>query len=504
MKTVGTTILIGDVREQLRTLEPGSVHCAITSPPYWGLRAYGTDPQVWGGDPACEHSWQDASWSNNRWGAHDDDNPGTKQRTNRGSLGHRGEAKSQAVCTKCNAWLGELGSEPTPELFVQNLLEVFQSVRRVLRDDGVLFVNIGDSYCAAPSGGIGVASTLTGSLEGQLQYRRARRHRASFRRDRVTTGSISHIAAPGLKPKDLCLIPARLAIALQADGWYVRSDIPWLKRNPMPESTEDRPAKALEYIFMLTKSERYYFDMQAVKKVASGTSGGASFGAQTKNNGANGAQVQSRKLAGKEERAKYDQTRNFRNADLWFESLAEPHGLCCLDDELVGLDVPTESFPGAHFATFPKRLVEPLIKAATSERGCCPTCGAPWNRVIETFDTGKTQKMADGWDTGEGGHGTVHRNGREKGEAGKPVLASLTIGWQASCDHNAGEPVPSLVLDCFGGSGTVGLVSNALGRDAILIELNPDYAEMARQRIARGYAPESSIPPAPGQKELFT
>ncbi len=143
-------IVVGDALEQLRLMADESVHMCVTSPPYLGLRSYGTLPQVFGGDPACEHDWQDASWRADRWGAHDDETemPGDKQRTNGGSLGHRGAVHKQDIC-RCGAWRGDLGLEPTMALYLDHMIEIFREVRRVLRSDGTFWLNIGDSYAGS-------------------------------------------------------------------------------------------------------------------------------------------------------------------------------------------------------------------------------------------------------------------------------------------------------------------------------------------------------------------
>ncbi len=499
-------IHVGHVIDVLKSLPEQSVHCCVTSPPYWGLRAYGTDPQVWGGAAECDHEWGDYLPGRKRDNQHVSEAPGARGGGLKHSASNHTMPTAGQFCSVCGAWCGELGSEPTPDLFVAHMADVFREVWRVLRDDGVLFVNMGDSYCSTDKWGGGGANTGKQTVNGdEVPSWAVRRRRQSI---------------DGLKPKDLIGAPWMLAFALRDDGWYLRMDIPWVKRNPMPESTLDRPAKSLEYVFMLTKNERYFFDMESIKKVASGTSGGASFGAQTKiadgdktadggHAQTNGGLVQSRKLASKEERAKYDQTRHFRNGDLWFESLAEPHGLCCLDDEIVGLDVCMESFPGAHFATFPRRLVEPLVKAGTSQKGCCAACGAPWERIIDKPDASERVDY-------EGkNHGQDQQNGHRRilaavrgaraagGEHDNPFPPKLTLGWEPGCHCDAGDPVPCVVLDPFFGSGTTGLVAEALGREWIGVELNPDYAEIAKARIARGYDPAQKREVAAGQKELF-
>ena len=203
-------------------------------------------------------------------------------------------------------------------------------------------------------------------------------------------------------------------------GWWLRSDIIWYKKNPMPESVTDRPTSAHEHVFLLTKSGRYYYDADAVREEA------VKFGSPAHLQGGNGERAGTREgLRG----TQWDQAsgRNLR---------------------------------------------------------CCAACGAPWTRQTEKRDTGRVQKMADGWDTGPGSHGTIHRDGWEKGAAGVPVTAQVTVGWLPSCSCGAGV-APCAVLDPFGGAGTTGMVADRLGRDAILIELNESYVTMMRERITK-------------------
>ena len=233
-------VLIGDCREVLKTLPGKSVHCCVTSPPYYGLRDYGVD--------------------------------------------------------------GQIGLEQTPEEYVSELVGVFREVKRVLRDDGTVWLNLGDSY--------------SGSTH---------------------TSKLSKIE--GLKPKDLIGIPWRVAFALQADGWYLRQDIIWQKNNPMPESVRDRCTKSHEYIFLLSKSQKYYFDNEAIKENAiqsgktrhdsfKGRQGGAEYQAS---NGGEGGNC-------------YGYTKRNKRS-VW--------------------QVNTKPYKGAHFATFPSKLIEPCILAGT-------------------------------------------------------------------------------------------------------------------------------------------
>jgi site-specific DNA-methyltransferase (adenine-specific) len=296
-------ILIGDCRERLRELPDASVHCVVTSPPYFGLRDYGHE--------------------------------------------------------------GQIGLEETPDEFVEQMVDVFREVRRVLRDDGTLWLNLGDSYARNPAKG----QHKPGQSGGKNAYVY----------DTGNGRASSTFLGEGFKEKDLIGIPWRVALALQADGWYLRQDIIWSKPNPMPESVRDRCTKAHEYIFMLTKSPRYHFDHEAIKEPeVCGRKRGPALHPDAKSTNGNGG------LSRRESNG----TRNRRS--VW--------------------TVTTKPFKGAHFATFPPDLIEPCILAG------CPSDGT--------------------------------------------------------------------VLDPFGGSGTTAGVALAHGRQAILCELNPDYAEMVTDRIA--------------------
>lgn len=244
---------VGHVLDTLAQLksEGKKVRCVVTSPPYFGLRAYGTKPQIWAnGHALCvEHAWMDSSWKNQNASGGGQG----KQKTNRGSYvaDYKERKIPSDTCAVCGAWRGELGLEPTPELYVAHLVEVFRAVRDVLHDDGTVFLNLGDSYAQERWGrGDAPAPKNTGNKKAISRSR----------------------GGDGLKPKDLIGIPWRVAFALQADGWYLRSDIIWAKAisgairkgSSMPESVRDRFCKSHEYIFLLSKSPRYYFDLDAV------------------------------------------------------------------------------------------------------------------------------------------------------------------------------------------------------------------------------------------------
>lgn len=214
-------VLLGDCLDILPTLLESSVQCCVTSPPYWGLRDYGTR-RWYGGDAACEHD---------RDIQHKPLHPGqveqskAPKRQDYSGAGQGGNATTES-CSKCRAWYGQIGLEPDPRQFVQHIVEIFREVRRVLRDDGVLFLNMGDTYKG--------------------------------------TGA----DAPHVKKKDLLGMPWECALALRADGWYLRSEIIWHKQVALPESVKDRPTRNHEHIFLLTKSERYFYDNDAIKELA--------------------------------------------------------------------------------------------------------------------------------------------------------------------------------------------------------------------------------------------
>ncbi len=333
------TVHGGDCREVMASMEPESVHCVVTSPPYWGLRDYGTATWV-GGDESCDHLGPPRNQS-------DTSTPGIyADGTSRYRDGWNPEMQTKQIamgtpyrdaCRKCGATRqdAQIGLEPTPEAYVANMVSVFREVRRVLRDDGTVWLNLGDSY--ANTGG------MTGGTNGK--------DGSAGRVARMFTGGYRPLTG-GLKPKDLVGIPWRVAFALQADGWYLRSDIIWAKPNPMPESVTDRPTKAHEYLFLLSKSPRYYFDADAVREPDAGTDHPRTIGlpqpSLEPSGGIAGAHTGIRTAEGRNGTG-----RNIRT--VW--------------------TVATQPYPGAHFATFPEKLVEPCILAG------CPSLGT----VLDPF-----------------------------------------------------------------------------------------------------------------------
>lgn len=259
-------ILQGHVLDRLRELPDESVQCVVTSPPYWGLRDYGIEPQVWGGDEGCGHEWEEHLQNTKH-----PNNPSNMPNTGanlmlQGTALRTGKPIKTDFCRLCNAWRGSYGLEPTIELYVQHTVEIFREVRRVLRKDGVCFLNLGDSYASTPPGKCVDPFATSGLSTNKKRNKEIVREMCRLRPER-NLGS--------LKPKDLCGIPWRVALALQADGWFLRSDIIWAKANPMPESVTDRPTRAHEYIFLLTKSQKYFWDAEAIKEKSTGQNGQA-------------------------------------------------------------------------------------------------------------------------------------------------------------------------------------------------------------------------------------
>jgi DNA modification methylase len=366
------TLYVGDVREVLAELPAESVHCVVTSPPYWGLRDYGTG--LWeGGNPDCDHQADPKparKFTNGRDEGVDDEYAGSNLR----SWTTRDATVKDGGCPKrCGARRvdQQLGLEPTPELFVQAMVEVFREVRRVLRRDGTCWLNLGDSYARDYAGDPRSPDNTKGSTLGP-------------KRDGLP-GNSTHVGRyrgartlGGMKPKDLCGIPWRVAFALQADGWYLRSDIIWSKPNPMPESVTDRPTKAHEYLFLLTREPRYFYDADAIREPTGNELSWDEWDERRKNwptsiKNANGV------LTGNSGDVKPDGGRS------------HPSGR----NRRSVWEIATEPYPDAHFATFPQALVEPCVLAGTSERGCCPECGAPWTRKTERGSLTPTQLDRD-------------------------------------------------------------------------------------------------------------
>lgn len=427
----------GDVLEVLPTLPAGFAQAAITSPPYWGLRDYGVRPRVWGGDPGCRHRW-----GAGERGRHSDMLP-AEQGSSRGRLGRDGRQGGAGIeggrfCRRCGAWKGCLGLEPDPDLYVSHLVSVMREVRRCLRPDGVLWLNLGDSFAANRN--YQIADSIGPEAGGELSMR----------------------VPAVLKAKDLVGIPWRVAFALQADGWWLRSDIVWHKPNAMPESVRDRPTRAHEFVFLLSPSARYHYDAFAVREPDKGGRSGNGY--------ARAERLSYRDAAGPRGQARQWVGGGGRNRrSVW--------------------SIPTQCFKGPHFATFPEALVEVCLLAGTSPVAC-RRCGAPWRRVVSS------RRLLDGVHELRGSWTGDERrlvSGRALAATGfgheRVRIERETIGWEPDCGHD--DPgARCAVLDPFAGAATTGLVAARHGRDFTGVELSGTYARMARMRLREAAAGE--------------
>lgn len=523
-------ILRGDARNI--PMKDESVQCAVTSPPYWGLRDYGIPPLIWpilpsspepqaegseaegGGREDCEHSWAVESVETysekGNWQAAFGGATG-KNRFGYGNVDAAREQKNSVVihgsCLHCSAWSGCLGLEPTPELYVEHLVDIFREVRRVLRKDGTLWLNMGDSY--AGSWGNYHPNSPPGK-HGQRLKETARWNRPAYESQEFLPPTAT---APGLKSKDLCGMPWRAVFALQADGWWLRSDTIWSKPNPMPESITDRPTKAHEYLFLLTKSERYFYDGDAVREpLSEGPLGGRQL-AELRGEMAPRSKDYHNGRAQRFSAGNRVANRNLRS--VW-NIATQPLQcvLCSVCGSYWDRGGPQEHCGEktvGHFAAFPEELVEKCIKAGTSEKGACAKCGKPWARIVEKpKGIDRSTGGLTGWQSGPGQHDLIPKGRyggkwsetdpqssgqrllanvkarRDNGlEHDNPFLAPRTLGWKPACKCGVEERRPCVVLDPFSGAGTTSLVSDKLGRIGIGMDLKGDYCRMARERVVR-------------------
>ena len=389
----------------------------------YGLRDYGT--AKWeGGDPECEHTV----------GSGDNDNlKGYVTRPER-------DGEKRKYCQKCGAIRidEQIGLEQTPDEYIANLVAVFRECKRILRDDGTLWVNIGDSYNgSAPN------------QSGQNGYNDGRENRDK----RYSTGGVN-----GLKPKDLIGIPWMLAFALRADGWYLRQDIIWAKPNPMPESVKDRCTKSHEYIFLLSKSAKYYYDNEAVMEVATGFDGRKDTmfkGAVKSYDGVMpGGKPQSFAQNG-HERWRYKSLETGRTGEV-HSGYENPDGSLrvSFDDKGVPVrnkrdvwTVTTKPYKGAHYATFNPELIKPCILAGAPET-CCAKCGAPYERIIERDRKARNELAKDDPRYRPNTYHGSYENINGKGDAG--YTFTQTLGFEPTCDCNAGTS-SGIVFDPFVG-----------------------------------------------------
>lgn len=446
---------IGGALELLRDMPEESVHCCITSPPYFNLRDYGTG--VWvGGDEGCDHMRRDLA---------DNDNLSRPPASSRGGGASRKGAdhlQYGSVCGKCGAERvdDQIGLEDTPEEFVEKLVEIMAEVKRVLRDDGTVWLNLGDSYArsAGPRhGNFGRSAKGIGIPEN----RDTRRQKA------------------WAKSKDLLGIPWMVAFALRSAGWYLRAEIIWAKPNPMPASVRDRPTVAHETVFLLAKSERYYYDAEAIREPSVGTTDHDLTG--TARRGVPGQPDSSGNRPSK--------------MPAGWATHAGAHGSIHTDGREKGgggastirpgrnkrsvWTVAPRPYPNAHFATFPVELIEPMVLAGCP-RETCAECGAPLQRLVEVSYENPGNRSTNG-------PRSTERKHLEHGSAGydqRLEKSTRTVGWEATCDCVSAHTLPGVILDPFVGSGTTLQAAVRNGRSAIGLDLDPDNEELVLERMA--------------------
>lgn len=421
---MSTRIISGDARAT--GLSDRSVHMIATSPPYWGLRKYDDDPR-------------------------------------------------------------QIGNEPTPEDYVESMRAVGRECARVLRDDGVMWLNLGDTYSSSGGHTAHGTSASAGNTRSEAWPR----------------GTVAPVQ--GLPSGNLVGIPWRVAFALQGDGWILRAAIPWVKANCMPESVTNRPTTAHEYVFLFAKSKGYFFDADAVRVGLSPSTHGWT----AKTEAPDGDKYSSVGGGHSGKRAESNPAgRNIRTSDFVQTALDEYEAHVARVRAEGGLLLSPEGDPltflvnpvayrGAHFAAWPPRLVAPMILAGTSERGCCPTCGAQWWRRVE-----KTKGDAEAKDRPkhlQSAKSTLSLSGNGSEEWAQRGSKTLDLGFFPACSCPAHEPIPSIVFDPFGGSGTTAQVADALGRSAVLCELNAAYHSLIRERLATKLDPATLKPAKPAR-----
>lgn len=437
---------MGCCLDLLPLIPDDSIHCVVTSPPYWGLRDYGVDNQI-----GLEKSHDCGARSKYEYvGDYEvddyDEDPAT------GGMIIVGKTleplykllERRKLCGEC---------------YTCRMVGILREVRRVLRPDGTFWLNMGDSY--------------TSGNRKERNPGKSKIHTAYVGENYID--GLRPETPDGLKPKDLIGQPWALAFALRNDGWWLRSDIIWHKPNPMPESVADRPTKSHEHIFLLTKSVRYFYDADAIREKYKPQSF-----------------ERNKYLKGKSTSPGRHRPDNQDNR--YLEKHIQPLNPAGCNARTVWT-INTKPFPEAHFATFPEELPRRCISAGTSAKGVCPECGAPWERMVEKGEPDDEWKKRCGADSKGSYQGTAQKDYKSaKAENASEVKARIlagmkkkkTIGWRIDCkctdDYDAD---PATVLDPFAGAATTCVAANKLGRNFIGIELSPEYCEIARKRIER-------------------
>jgi len=460
-KATTIRILEGDARTALRAVKDDSVQCAVTSPPYWGLRLYDVEPLVWDGKKGCKHKW-----------------------------GEKHRKSGSQICLKCGAYRGQLGMEPHFSGYIRHLIQVFREVRRTLNPLGTFWLNISDSYNG--SGGAGGDYNRKGKRHGQKRYPGRN--------------------VPELKQKDLVGIPWRTAMALQQPwlrcpscevenhrmdwgviafeqhvcpaclafvepevtetGWYLRGSNVWAKDGGGPESVKDRCPRSYEYIFLFSKSRQYFFDMDAIREPHSEVSKRRSMRGNKASKYSAGTHlpygVHAMTMSTPREHRGYD---NMEEMIRQGKTTLHPLG----KSKSNVWRFTTSNYKGSHYASFPEMLPEVCVKAGSSEYGRCADCNAPWLRLPYLHSRGLDLE----WRPSCNCHGKWER-------LEVPIEGVRRVPTYVSEIPLEQHPVRRcVVLDPFGGVGTTSVVAHKLGRDSVLVELGEEYVREAQVRFSK-------------------
>jgi len=426
------------------------VDMVMTSPPYWGLRDYGVE-QIFGGDKECEHKWAAVNIYHDNLRFRDP-NQRAQVGNNKNPDIYSNPNLKQGFCLECGAWRGQLGLEPTPEMYIEHLTDIFNEAKRVLKKEGTLWLNIGDTYFGSGCGTNDYRTPASISLSKPALY-------DGPRPQNVT----KH---PYLKPKSLTMIPERLMWSMIQNGCILRNKIIWHKPNCMPSSAKDRFTVDFESLFFFSKNRQYYFDQQL-----------ESYDWPLNRWGGEQQKSRTKKKTIYEKNMKLGKTSKLVEGSV----RPNPKGR----NPRCVWTIPTQSFPETHFAVFPERLCEKPIKVGCPEQ-VCKRCGKARQRIIgrekappEVFTKKNTPPEAY---TGSYVNGKMRGQG-QKLQNWREQHPPNTIGF-TSCDCNANFD-PGIVFDPFAGAGTVGVVAKKLGRRFILIDIKKEYCEMAEKRIAQ-------------------
>ena len=445
------TIINKDALTALKELPDNSVDSCVCSPPYSSLRIYNC-PIVWGGSKDCKHDFDFVKGAIDlQSGSNEFKRPWRENAS---------DSYKSGYC-KCGVWYGELGQEPTPEFFIDHLVEIFGEVKRVLKPTGNIWINISDSFWGSWGN-----SGNRPYLDGKTQNQRDKNVKDIDRKGWVDNRNRPPSSYPHsiLKPKDLVGVPWMLSFALRDRlGLWLRNDIIWQKRSPLPESVNDRLTRSHEYVFLFAKSSKYYFDIEAIKEPIKDSSlkriNQKSFDTQTGgakdfiNNDINTNRI-ARKTV---EKFKENCNGLRQKRDVW--------------------ELSNEPSRDEHYAAYPQSLVEPCIKAGCPKE-CCAKCGAPYVRVVEKEDQNNSYVYKAIGIPGEGSN-----RGRREGAMGYGQ-PKVDKGFNSSCICNT-DKIKGVVIDPFGGSGTTSIVAEKQYKDSILIEPNKKYVEIAKRRLKR-------------------